>query len=236
MPTLGAVVFSIRGMKHLSECLDSVRWVDKVSVRHLDQEAVEGGRSSEQIGTDWVLHLWGEERVGAELREELCLIRHAELRAAPSSYLIPIRSHLLGRWVKGSLWAPSSSPRLCRQVEDPPFGGWSLASKSSWGTPGLLHGWIEDYSCAELRDGMDRVNSVSSLWAERLRSEGRRLSTIAMIVCPLRVLMRHLFINGLFRDGLAGLSLSALAAYATLVSGMKLWETRQEGSRARGLS
>ena len=236
MSTLGAVVFSIRGMKHLSECLDSVRWVDEVAVRHLDQEAAEGGHYSGQMGTDWVLHLWGEERVGAELREELHQIRHAELPAEPTSYLIPIRSHLLGRWVKGSLWDPASSPRLCRQVEEPPFGGWSPASKNSWGTTGLLRGWIEDYSCSELRDGVDRVNSVSSLWAERLRSEGPRLSNVAMTVYPLRVLMRHLFIDGLFREGLAGLSLSALAAYVTLASAMKLWEARQSGSRGKGLS
>jgi len=57
-----------------------------------------------------------------------------------------------------------------------------------------------------------------------------------MTVYPLRVLMRHLFIDGLFREGLAGLSLSALAAYVTLASAMKLWEARQSGSRVKGLS
>ncbi|MFQ5849134.1 MAG: hypothetical protein ACE5JU_00940 [Candidatus Binatia bacterium] len=240
MPTLGVVVFSLQGMKHLSRCLDSVQWADAVTVRRLDQEtralaSGEAGQPFQEISTDWVLHLWGEERVEAELSEELRLIRQAELQTAPLSYLIPVRSHLLGCWVKGSLWGPTPSPRLCRWVEDLPVGWWSVARKVRRGTSGLVHGWIGDYCCAELRDGVDRINSMSSLWAERLLSEGRSLNTFALTVRPLRILMRLLFINRLFCEGLAGLSLSVLAAYATLAGGMKLWEARQAASRVRCL-
>jgi hypothetical protein len=55
-----------------------------------------------------------------------------------------------------------------------------------------------------------------------------------MIIYPFRVLMQYLFLKGLFREGLAGLTLSALAAYGTLASGMKLWESRQDGSPVGG--
>lgn len=233
MSTLGVVVFTIRGMKHLSDCLDSVRWADEVTVRNLEGNAVEGTKSSRQIDTDWVLHLWGEERVEADLTEELQVIRDAELRTEPSSYLIPIRTRVLGRWVRGSLWDPVPAPRLCRQ-ENPLFGGWNLTNKINRGAPELRRGWIEDYSCAELSDGVEQLNTVSSLWADRLKLEGQSPSTVAMIIYPFRVLTQYLFLKGLFREGIAGLTLSVLAAYGTLASGMKLWESRQSGPRVGG--
>ena len=232
MSSLGVVVFNLRGMKHLSQCLDSVQWADAVTVQDLDRNANpnsinETERLCEEIKTDWVLYLWGEEKVGTELREELNLVRQAELQTSPLFHSIPIRSFLLGRWVKGSLWGPSPSCRLCRQGVSPSVSWWD-SDREVYGNPSrLLRSWIDDYSCAELRDGVERVNQISSLWAERLRSEGRTLSTASISLYPLRVLMRLLITNGLFFEGLAGLSLSSLAAYATLVSGMKWWETHR---------
>ena len=72
MSSLGVVVFNLRGMKHLSQCLDSVQWADAVTVRDLDQNGnpnsiKETERLSEEIKTDWVLYLWGEEKIGTEL-------------------------------------------------------------------------------------------------------------------------------------------------------------------------
>jgi len=232
MSSLGVVVFNLRGMKHLQQCLDSVQWADAVTVWDMDPNGnpnyiKETERLSQEIKTDWVLHLWGEEKVGRELREELNLVRQAELQTSPLFHLISIRSLLLGRWVKGSLWGPTPSCRLCRQGVSPPVSWWNLDREVHGNPSRLLRNWIDDYSCAELRDGVERVNHISSLWAEQLRSEGRTLSTASISLYPLRVLMRLLIINGLLFEGLAGLSLSGLAAYATLVSGMKWWETHR---------
>jgi len=232
MPSLGVVVFNLRGMKHLSQCLDSVQWANAVTVCDLyrDGKSIsvkETERLSQEFGTDWVLHLWGEERVGTELREELNMICQAELQTSRLMYLIPIRSHLLGRWVKGSLWSPTPSCRLSRRVINLPVGWWNSDRDVHGNTSGMLLNCIDDYSCAELKDGVERVNHVSSLWAEQMRAEGRTLNAVSISINPLRVLMRLLIINGLLFEGLAGLSLSGLAAYATLASGMKLWDTHR---------
>jgi hypothetical protein len=231
MATLGVVVYSISGMTQLSRCLDSVTWAEKVSVFPLDF----GDAGSATLGTmparfemdtDWVLHLWGDERVEAGLAGELQRICRNRLEAAPSLYYIPIRSHLLGRWVKGSLWSPAPSPRLCRMVRGFPGHWWDLKPKDHEKGASSVQGWISDYSCADLQTGMERINVLSSLWAERLRSEGRTPGQSSIAVYPIRILMRLLFVNGLLFQGMAGLSLAALAAYATLVSAMKCQESR----------
>jgi len=244
MSTLGVVVFSLQGMKHLAQCLESVRWADVIVVLHAgDGEPSIGAdprpapilqkfspkqeirQFCQGIKTDWVLHLWGEERVEGELSEELRALCKAELPQSPLRYRIPIRSRLLGRWAEGSLWGSSPALRLSRELEGlAPGGWWHETDRRLRQGSGLLRGWIGDYSSARLGDGVDRVNLVSSLWAERLQEGSGSPTSAAMALRSLRVFVRLLFMNGVFSHGLAGLTLSALAAYATLLSGARVWE------------
>jgi len=252
MSTLGVVVLSLQGMKHLSECLESVRWAEAVTLLHAGEEAPTVGVSAfpsltlrkfsstqelaehcQGVKTDWVLHLWGEERVEAVLREELRAVCQKELPQAPLGYRISIRSRLLGRWVEGSLLGPSPALRLSRRVEEIPTGWWDATRHSLRQYPVLGRGWIGDYSAAELREGFDRVQNISELWAERLQTRWSKLTPMACLLCPLRVFIKMLLMNGIFSNGFAGLTLSTLAAYATLLASAKVWEARNVKSIAK---
>ena len=243
MPTLGVVILSLRGMKHLAQSLESVKWVDAVTVLHAGEgdpsievkpspsvivrkiaSTKELGEHSWEIGTDWVLHLWGEERVEEELREELQALCRKESSDTPMGYRIPIRSHLLGRWVNGSLLGPSPALRLSRRVEELPFGWLNPAAERLRESPILPRGWIGDYAATELKDGMDRVQSMSGLWVEQLRAKGQKPNPGGTILRSLQVLVKMLLINGIFSNGFAGLTLAALAAYAVLLTGARVWE------------
>lgn len=237
MATFSVVVFSFPGMKQLAQCLESVRWADGVVVRHL----ADGGKivATEEVkqpsksgGAGWFLHLWGEERVEAELREELQALRIREEGASPSSYHVPIRSRLLGGWGEGSLWGPSPSVRLCREAKTLPPGWWEATERDSGTAPGLLRGWIEDYSLVELSAGVDWVNRSSTVWAARAQAENRSFTPANAVIRPLGVFARLLWMNGVFSHGLAGWTLSALAAYTNLLSGAKLWEAKKFGVKS----
>ncbi|NIO11366.1 MAG: hypothetical protein GTO40_26460 [Deltaproteobacteria bacterium] len=230
MSSLGVVVFSLHGMKHLSECLESVQWADAVKVWQLDEvndldPIRDAGRVAQELKTEWLLHLWGEERVTAKLREELTVLCRTGPETTPSSYRIPVRSLILGRWVRGSLWGSFPSRRLWRKTARLPDSWWNRETRSNDLPWGSLNQWIEDLSCADLRDGVHHVNQISSLWAQQLELEGRNLSTLAISLNPFCVSMRLLLVHGLLFSGLPGLTLSGLASYATLVSGMKWWES-----------
>lgn len=247
MSTLEVIVFSLRGMQHLTQCLESVQWAHAVSVIHLSN----GGTSLEPdplscsdsekgvpkmdvkgpapgMKTDWILHLWEGERVEDELRDELLTLCRLEAPLAPRSYRIPIRSRILGRWVEGSLWEPSPAIRLSREVRDL-CPGWWQEPERMLDAPKLRRGWIGDYSSAELSGGMNLISAVSDLWAKRLETAGRNLGVLAMTASPLRVFMRLLLRNGLLSHGLPGWTLSTLAAYVTLLGGAKLWEAGKVG-------
>lgn len=220
MSGFGVVVFCLKGMR-LAECLKSVEWADAVEVLPVNgpampREAVKG------IKTGWVLHLWGDERVGEELREELCRLREGEFPPGPG-YRIRIRSVVLGRWVEGSLWGPSPGLRLRHKIEEIP--GW-LEGERAEGARLLSRGWIEDHSLAQLSQGIDRINAFSSFWAEALERRAEKINFKALPFASARVFGRLLWMNRIFANGLAGLTISILAAYATLLAGAKLWERR----------
>lgn len=254
MSTLGVVVFSLPGMKHLAQCLHSVRWADAVMVLHIGDGAAameenpcralilrriasleEVKALPRELKTDWVLHLWGDERIEGEIEDELRGLGEREATAAPSCYRISIRSRILGHWVEGSVWEPAPALRLRGAVEELYPAWWDGRGRASPETPSLRRGWIGDYTFAELSAGVDSLNGLSSLWAQRLPAGGRELNPVTMALLPLRVFLRLLRLNGFYSHGLAGVALSSLAAYAVLLTGAKAWEKNLElrGRRER---
>lgn len=239
-------------MKHLAECLESVKWADVVTVLHAGEGepliginpfssltlrkiafAQEWDGLAQEVKTDWILHLWGEERLEGELQEELRALCQRELSQAPMAYRVPVRSHLLGRWVEGSLLGPSPALRLSRKVGETPFGWWNVTASKVRESPMLPRGWINDCTAAVLKDGVDLIQRVSGLWAERLRTKGQEPGPISMVLGPFQVFLTMLFKNGIFSYGFAGLTLSTLAAYAVLLTGAKAWEARNVRGRER---
>ncbi len=245
MSTLGVVVLSLKGMKHLRECLESLNWADAILVLHAGDGAPAIGsqqpsslvvrkaatakelkRLAEEIKTDWVLRLWGEERVGEPLKEELSALRREKLSDTRPGYRLPIRSRLLSCWIKGCLWEPSPALRLYRAPSRVFFEPWDASFAANGEMPGLLRGWLDDYTLSDLSDGMDQIQAASALWAEYLLNEDRDLGPRAIAKRSFKTFTRLLFNNRSLSNGLAGLTLSVLAAYVVLLGGAKLWEAR----------
>ena len=246
MPTVGVIIFSTEGMKRLAECLNSVAWADEVLLLHAGatppeprtiaggliklktvSSLVEAAVACREIDSEWILRLWGEERVEPELREELQALRQGRLTDGGSSYRIPVRSYLLGGWAAGSVSGASPAPRLYRKSASPEAGWWSATEEARV----LRRGWIGDYSCAELSRAVDYVQLLSDFWARQLGVVSPPPTATRAVLASLRVFLRILFANGIFFRGLAGVALSALAGYAVLLSGAKAWEAKHAGAR-----
>jgi len=244
MATLGVMVLSLPGMRQLAECLKSVQWADAIVVLHAgeDEPRIPERRPSVltvrklvpgeelkslrgETRTDWVLHLLGEERVEPELSDELHELCRSDFAKTSPGYRVSIRTYVLGRWVEGSLWGPSPSLRLTRGLVQLPYGWWNAKERPYEEPPGRLWGWIGDYSALDLSDAVALVNGVTSLWAEGLQHSPSH-GPAALALHPFRVFLRLLWRNRVLAKGLAGLTLSTLAAYATLLSGAKLWESQ----------
>jgi hypothetical protein len=241
MPTFGVVVFSLPGMKHLAACLGSVDWADEILVLQAGGEGAEFGagefprlrvrgvgsaaeaeKYAAEMKTDWVLRLWADERLEAGLAEELRALGRGGAGDCPTPWRIPVRSYILRRWAEGSVSDPGPALRLGRNAKEIPPGWWEKAPARSKTT----RGWIGDYGCATLSDAVERVQGLSDFWAEGLGAAMPAPGGSKAVLGSLRVLVKMLFLNRFLGRGLAGITLSALASYAVLLSGAKLWEAR----------
>jgi hypothetical protein len=246
MLTFGAVVFSLRDMTHLAQCLQSVAWADEILLLHAgDTPEIGGGEFPAlrirgirslaeaknhfgEIETDWVLQLWAEERVDEDLARMLRALCQDRSPNA-SEYRIAVRSLILGEWVEGSLSGPSPAVRLSRKIQAIPFGWWAQGRSA----PALARGWIEDYGCSELGRAVERVQDLSDFWAEHLREVDSPPGPMTAVLCSLKIFFKMLFHNRIFSRGLSGIALSALASYAVLLSGAKAWEAGHVGAKSR---
>lgn len=243
MSTLGVVVLSLQGMTGLDRCLESIQWADAVWIVHFGDDdpckrpfgvssvsrkvksVQELNSFYHEVNTDWVLYLWGEERVEAKLSAGLQEVVKSDSAKYPHAYRIPIRSRLFHQWVEGSLWGPVPALRLRRRAARFVLNWWEPAEKRSSESEGVLPGWIEDYSTRELSQAMNRVQFISSLWMEDLSSSGIRPRTSWTAWVALRVFSCLLVQKGNLRKGFAALTFAALGAYATLLAFAKLWES-----------
>ncbi len=241
MPAFAVVVLSQQGTKHLAECLKSVAWADEILLLHSGGGAPALGESefpglvvralaapadaekySAEIRSDWVLHLWGDERVDARLAAELQALRRGG-PPNPAGYRIRVRSYILGEWIEGSVSGPSPALRLAGKAQEFPSGWWEKEDNSL----NLAGGWIEDYGCSDLGDAVERVQEVSRFWAGRLLQAAPAPGAGEAVFASLGVFLKMFFFHRFFARGLAGITLSALASYAVLLSGAKLWEARR---------
>lgn len=251
MSTIGVAVFSLPGMKRLAQCVESVKWADRVVVFHMVDDELDRGPASSSgplvrrwsvgdeeraespaLSTDWVLHLWGDERVDEGLQRELQLLREKNPTHLHAGYGIPIRSYILGRWAEGSMWEPAPALRLRRRLENI-AGGWPSASVSA-PSDILSGGWIEDYGASRLSDGWERLRKVSDVWCEEMQRDSERNRSFSPVRTPAAVFFRLWWSNGPIRGGFSGLTFSTLAAYAVFLSGAKLWEMGCKKSDGRG--
>jgi hypothetical protein len=240
MPTFGAVVLGLRDMKHLAECLKSVAWADEILLLYaggapeigadeipaLKVRAIRSlAEAKNYIGemtTDWVLRLWAEERLDAELAREIRALCRDESRNKQESYRLAIRSHILGEWAEGGVSGSSPVVRLSRKTKDMPLGWWSEETAATT----LASGWIEDRAGSELRCAVERVQDLSDFWANYLHAMDSPPGPMTAVFCSLKIFVKTLARNRIFSCGLAAVALAALASYAVLLSGAKLWEAR----------
>jgi hypothetical protein len=241
--TIGAVVFTLNGMRSLETCLKSIPWADPVMVLHSGagnlplpenvsvssrvERAVsieQAGQRFREMGRDWILHLWGEERLDETLQHEIVSLSRAKGASSSKAYRINVRSRILNRWVRGSLWGPSPALRLSADVQDLRRGWWEGTRGESRKGPPLLRGWIEDHSTEQLGHGLEQMNRFTTLCADRLARKGVRLGQVAMVLDSFSVGMRLLTMNGIVANGLAGVTFSILAGYTVLLGGAKRWE------------
>lgn len=242
---LSAYILTFNEEAKIRECLESVKWADEIVVldsfstdatvkicrEYTDkvfQEKFAGfgplrNAALKRLSFDWVLSVDSDERVSVELKDEILAL--LEKGPDADAYLVPRKSHFLGRWIKHCGWYPDyRQPQFfnknkMRYTEQMVHETYELDGKLS-----KLKGHALQYPFLNLQQFFWKMDRYSTLRAGEMHKGKRQFHVTDIIVHPAAMFFRMYVMKGGFLDGAVGLVLSALYAYYTMIKYIKLWE------------
>ena len=244
MPKLTVTVITRNEAANIAAALDSVRWADEIIVidaestddtvaiarRYTDNVIVRAwpgyiaqkNFAAQQASHDWILSLDADERISPELRDEVQALLASEPTA--SGFRIPRVTYHFGRWIRSTDWYPDFQLRLYDRRHAEWAGRYVHESVRVNGRVAKVRGEIQHYAYRDLSHHLQTIDRYTTLAATQMFEDGRRASWIDVLVTPRLTFFRNYIVRGGFRDGMAGLIISAMNSYYVGLKFAKLWE------------
>ncbi len=225
MQTISAYILAFNEAEKVKAAAESVLWADEIVV--IDSHSTDGtadiatalgarvvqvpfngfgnlrNRAIEACRCDWIFSLDADERCTAAVRDEILGLLAG---AAPSDvYLVPRKSFMMGRWIRGSGWYPNfRQPQLFRKgsmryTPEPVHEGYELLTGKPLGT---LRNAIWQFPFRDLEEVLRKANRYSSLGAAKLT--GKRVSMASALGHGCWAFLKHYIFKLGFIDGWAG--------------------------------
>jgi glycosyltransferase involved in cell wall biosynthesis len=161
-------------------------------------------RAIEACRHEWIFSLDSDERCTAAARDEI-LATVASDGGGHDAFLVPRRSYMMGRWIKGSGWYPNyRQPQLFRNGAmryrpDPVHEGYELLTAKPLGR---LQNEIHQFPFRNLDEIIRKMNRYSTLGADKLAH--KRVSMAGAFGHGLWAFLKHYVFKLGFKDGWAG--------------------------------
>jgi glycosyltransferase involved in cell wall biosynthesis len=183
-------------------------------------------RTIEACRHEWIFSLDSDERCTAAVRNEiLALITNSSQHDA---YLVPRRSYMMGRWIRGSGWYPNyRQPQLFRkgamrykpaQVHE----GYELLTNKPLGK---MRNAIQQFPFRNLDEIIRKMNRYSSLGVPALSS--KRVSMWSALGHGIWAFLKHYIVKRGFLDGWAGFVIAFGNFEGTFYRYAKSYEEKQ---------
>ena len=225
MPKITAYILTYNEEEKIAAAVETVLWADEVVVvdsfstdRTAEIATALGARvvnvpfegfgrlrnsALEACSHEWIFSLDSDERCTAEVRDEILAL----IGGTPTHdvYLVPRRSYMMGRWIKGSGWYPNfRQPQLFRKgamryTLEPVHEGYENLSGKPLGT---LQNAVWQFPFRNLEEVIKKMNRYSSLGVPKLA--GKRVSMASALGHGLWSFIKHYIFKRGFIDGWAG--------------------------------
>jgi glycosyltransferase involved in cell wall biosynthesis len=204
------------------------RHTERVFVRdwagYIDQK----NYAAAQASHDWILSLDADERVTPALADEI----KATLAAAPShqAYRIPRVTWHFGRWIRSTDWYPDYQLRLYDRRAARWTGKYVHEAVTVDGAVGRLRNELQHYAYRDIADHLETMDRYTTYAAKQMHESGQRATLLQVAGHPPLAFLRNYIARGGFRDGVAGLTISAMNSYYVFLKFAKLWELENSKS------
>ena len=204
------------------------RHTDRVIVRDWAGYVDQKNYAASQANHDWILSLDADERVTPALADEI----KTTLAGSPphQGYRIPRVTWHLGRWIRSTDWYPDYQLRLYDRRSAQWAGKYVHESVSVRGSSGRLRHELQHYAYRDITDHLETMDRYTTFAARQMYESGRRAGLVQVAGHPPLAFLRNYIARGGFRDGVAGLTISAMNSYYVFLKLAKLWELEHQKS------
>lgn len=245
--SIAAVIISKDEEKNIVDCLDSISFCDEIVV--VDDESsdrtfdlvknyehkniniiIHASRDNfseqrnfalEQCNADWVLFIDADERVSTPLSREIQNVITLSQNDISGYYIQRIDSV----WGKTLHYGEVLDIKLLRLAKRD-AGKWRGKVHEVWEIKGktqnlknpLLH-----YPHKSVKEFLERINFYTTIRAEELHEEGRKVNTADIILYPLGKFIVNYLLKYGFRDGIPGFMHATLMSFHSFLVRGKLW-------------
>jgi glycosyltransferase involved in cell wall biosynthesis len=251
MQKISAYILAYNQAEKIHDAVSSVLWADEIVV--VDSNSTDGtaaiaaalgarvvqvpfngfgalrNRAIEACTHDWIFSLDSDERCTPQVRDEILGL----LAGSPpfEIYLVPRRSYMMGRWIRGSGWYPNyRQPQLFRKGSmrytlEPVHEGYeALGGKAV----GKLENAVWQYPFRNLEEVISKMNRYSSLGVPKLAH--KRVSMAGAFGHGLWSFLKHYIFKFGFIDGWAGFVIAFGNFEGTFYRYAKRFEQTQDWS------
>lgn len=245
MSKLSVVISVHNGERVLEECLRSVVWADEIVVIDYDSDDATASIAKKytkvvvsrpndphnidlqknygfEIATnEWILSLDADERVSADLAQEIKSVINT---AVCEAYEISRKNIIFGKWIQHSLWWPDYQVRLFKKGKAKYVEKGVHKQLKVDGSVGKLQNPLIHENYQSVSQYIQKMDVYTENEALSLVQQGTHFNWRDALRMPVRDFLKTFFLQEGYKDGFHGLVLSTLQGFYTFLVIIKVWE------------
>jgi glycosyltransferase involved in cell wall biosynthesis len=166
--------------------------------------------AAEQASYDWILSIDADESLSEALEAEIWQLK--KNGPAYSAYTMPRLAQYLGKWILHSGWYPDRKVRLYNKRKAWWVGDYVHESVRVDGGLGHLESNLLHFTCDSLSEHLKTMDRYTTLAAEQLVAENRRVGLGDLLVRPAWTFLRAYIVRRGFLDGAEGIAIAWMGA------------------------
>jgi glycosyltransferase involved in cell wall biosynthesis len=167
--------------------------------------------AADRASHDWILSIDADEALSEALEGEIWQIKKNGPRY--DAYTMPRLAQYLGKWILHSGWYPDRKIRLYHRQKAKWVGEFVHESVDVVdGRVGHLESDLLHFTCSSLSEHLKSMDRYTTLAAEQLVSQKRRVGMSQLLLDPAWTFWRTYLLQRGFLDGVEGLTIAQMAA------------------------
>jgi len=246
--SISVIVIAFNEEQALGDCLESVSWADEIVLldsgstdktldiarKYTDKIFIESDwqgfgmqkqRAQSHAQGRWILSIDADERVTAELKEDILAVAVLD----DAAYSMPILPFCFGRFIRHGGWYPAAKVRFYPRLRAQ-YGSQQVHEKLEYDGKldvRKLKGDLLHYTYRDLEHYLVKSAHYAAAWAAPREAQGRKATLLQGAIHALGCFLRMYVFRAGFLDGKQGFLLAVLSSHSTFVKYADLWVRQQ---------